>query len=316
MRIAGYDTDALPALDESFFRPSSGVLTLDCDGLLYCAANGKARLETAIRTAKTLIFEMQFLTQCGEIRAHLTRRGNFKAGRHLLLGVKPYQGNRKGKAKPPLLEPLREALAQPGVFNDEEGVTVFLHGDVEADDAMMMDAYSIKDVKGWSPDKDLQIMPCPLYDKETGQWDKITDRYGYIKAASTPSGTFKVKGHGTAFFWAQMLMGDVADNVVGLTRLNGKLCGPKMAHDALSGLRAEDDAANLVIDGYRAINQNPLPEAAAMWLLRAPHDTAPGYIWSLDLTPQNRDFIGDCFNRKWKRDEQDETEDATETAAE
>lgn len=309
MRIAGYDTDALPALDESFFRPSSGVLTLDADGLLYCAANGKAKLSTAIRTAKTLIFEMQFLTQCADVRAHLTRRGNFKAGRHLLLGVKPYQGNRKGKAKPPLLEPLREALAQPGVFNEEEGVTVFLHEDVEADDAMMMDAYSIKDVKGWSPDKDLQIMPCPLYDKETGQWDKITSRYGYIKAASTPSGTFKVKGHGTAFFWAQMLMGDTADNVAGLLSLDGKLCGPKRAFDVLHSITSEDDAANLVLDGYRALNQNPLPEAAAMWLLRTPQDTAAGYLWSLGLTPQNRDFLGDCFNRKWKREVSNDEEE-------
>ena len=25
-------------------------------------------------------------------------------------------------------------------------------------------------------------------------------------------------------------------------------------------------------------------------------------LWSLGLTPQNRDFIGDCFNRKWKRE--------------
>ena len=309
MRIAGYDTDALPALDESFFRPSSGILTLDADGLLYMAANGKAKLSTAIRTAKTLIFEMQFLTQCADVRAHLTRRGNFKAGRHLLLGVKPYQGNRKGKAKPPLLEPLREALAQPGVFNEEEGVTVFLHEDVEADDAMMMDAYSIKDVKGWSPDKDLQIMPCPLYDKETGQWDKITDRYGYIKAASTPSGTFKVKGHGTKFFWAQMLMGDTADNVKGILTLNRKQCGPKGAFDFLNEIDNENDAANLVLDAYHQINQNPLPEAAALWLLRAPHDTAPGYIWSLDLHQRNRDFIADCFNRKWRTEDEPDDEE-------
>ena len=309
MLLHGYDTTALPALDESFHRPSSGVLTLDLDGILYCAANGKARLSTAIRTAKTLIFEMQFLTRCGEIRAHLTRRGCFKAGRHLLNTVKPYQGNRSGKAKPPLLEPLREALAQPGVFNEEEGVSVFLHEDIEADDAMVMDAYSIKGIKGWSPDKDLQLLPCPIYDKDTGQWDTIPDRFGYIKEGATPSGIFKIKGHGTAFFWAQMLMGDSADNVQGILKLHGKNCGIKTTWEALKDIRAEDDAANFVLDGYRKINQNPLPEAAAMWLLRTPEDTAPGYIWSLGLSPENRDFVGDCYNREWKRTPEEARDD-------
>ena len=309
MLINGYDTSALPALDESFHRPSSGILTLDGDGLLYKASSGVARLPTAIRAAKTMIFEMQFLTQCGEVRCHLTARGCLKAGRGRLLGVKPYQGNRKGKEKPPLLEPLREALALPGVFNDEEGVTVFLHRDVEADDAMMMDAYSIKGIKGWSPDKDLQIMPIPLYDYDTGQWDTITGRFGYIKDSATPSGTFKVKGHGTKFFWAQMLMGDTADNVKGILTLNRKQCGPKGAFDFLNEIDNENDAANLVLDAYRTINQNPLPEAAALWLLRAPHDTAPGYIWSLDLHQLNRDFIADCFNRKWRTEDEPDDEE-------
>lgn len=333
MIINGIDTDALPA---QFEKATSGTLSLDADGLLYVATNKVAKMSTAIRNAKTRIMELAFLTKCGLVRAHLTSRGSTKAGRYNLLGVKPYQGNRTGKEKPPLLEPLREWLAAEGAFLPHEGVEVYLHRDMEADDAMMMDAYTIPDVVVYSPDKDLRIVPCSWYDLETGRTDKISNRYGWLGWDETKG---KVTGHGTAFFWAQMLMGDAADNVKGLrcvptqsttyrakrfanpdchacggTGRTGipekceclrewynKDIGPSEAFSLLGVAKTEDGAANIVLDAYRAIDQNPLPEAGMLWLLRAPHDTAEGYIWSLGLSEQNRAFVQDCYNREYRR---------------
>ena len=294
--IDGIDVDTL---EEQFPAAVSGTLIMDADGMLYECTNKVANLSTAIRRAKTKIFEAMFLAKCTTVRAHLTSKNCWKAGRKKLIGIKPYQGNRDGKPKPPLLEPLREALSASDVFLPHEGVEVYLHRDVEADDAMMQDAYTISDAIVWSPDKDLRIVPCPWYDVNTGKIDTIRDRYGWIKWDNWKG---KVVGHGTAFFWAQMLMGDSADNVKGILALNGVLCGPAATAKALVGLQTEDEAANVVLDGYRAIDQNPLPEAGMLWLLRTPLDTAEGYIWSLGLTEQNRAFVAECYNRVYRRD--------------
>lgn len=302
MRIDGYDVQDLP---DEFALSKSGTLSLDADGLLYVCSHKVAKLETAVRRAKTRLFELQFLTKCPLVRAHLTARGCFKAGRHLLEPVRPYQSGRSGRPKPPMLEPLREALASPGVFQDHEGIEVYLHRDIEADDAIMQDAYNIPDCIVYSPDKDLRIVPCGLYDLETGRVDTIRDRYGWL---SWDEAKGKIIGHGTAFFWAQMLMGDSADSVVGLQRYQNAPCGPVKAFGVLAQLKTEDDAANAVLDGYRAIGQNPLPEACCLWLLRAPHDTAEGYIWSLKLSAENRQFIQDCYNRRYRMEVQQEYE--------
>ena len=77
--------------------------------------------------------------------------------------------------------------------------------------------------------------------------------------------------------------------------------GPVKAFEVLGGLRSEDNAANAVLDLYRAIDQNPLPEAGMLWLLRTPEDTAEGYIWSLGLSKDNREFVLDCYNREYRK---------------
>lgn len=276
------------------------VLIMDGDAACYQASATSKKLETAQRRFTTLIYEAMFLTKAETARVHLTPKGCYKNGRHLLLGAKPYQGNRKNKAKPPLLEALRGSAAQQ--FASHESIEVFGHYDVEADDSIMQDAYSVENAIVWSEDKDLQIVPCLKYDIGTGIVHKLSpgDRYGWIAESYTDGGTLKIKGHGTKFFWCQMLMGDTADNVKGILKYDGKLCGPAAAYAALDGIDNESHACNLVLNGYRSINQNPIPEAEALWLTRCVGDNAVGYIWSLDLTEQNRNFVLDCYNRKWK----------------
>lgn len=113
-------------------------------------------------------------------------------------------------------------------------------------------------------------------------------------------------GKGTKFYWAQMLMGDAADNVQGILKLNGKLCGEAGAYLALDCIRDEHECANLVIDGYRAIGQNVIAEAEAMWLIRNREDSAYRYIAHLDLSPQNRQFVEDTNATAWRTEDESE----------
>jgi len=335
-------------LQPMFEKLKDRTLTLDADGLMYEASANSAHLETAIRRGRKAVLEKQYLTGCSFVRAHLTARGSTKAGRKLLNGAGGrYQEQRSAGVKPPLLEPLREAMLRPGVFGEDDGVSMFLHRDIEADDAMMMDSYSIPNVLVYSPDKDLRIAPADWFDPKTGRIDHIKDRYGWVRY---DPGEGKLVGHGTAFFWGQMLMGDSADHVKGLLHKPRRgpygplrnaapdcpVCkgtgylpphtrgGPKceclrpmlnddvgavLAGEILTDLPDENAAANAVIELYRTIGQNPLPEAGMLWLLRSKEDTAEGYIWSLGLSKQNREFILDCFNTEYRTVPDDEDEE-------
>ena len=293
--------------DIDTFKPSksSGRLLLyDGDAAAYVHTNGVAKLETALRRFKIDIYEKMFATNCSTARVHLTPRGCKKNNRHLLNSVKPYQGNRTGKAKPPLLEILRSNAVQ--AFQDDPEIQVLAHHDIEADDGLMIDAFQYDNTCMVSFDKDLRINPFQSYDFDEGKFLSLTDKdtFGWIerKFWNTTSGkaSSKMIGKGTKFFWAQMLMGDAADNVQGILKLNGKLCGEAGTYLALDSIRDEHECANLVIDGYRAIGQNVIAEAEAMWLIRNREDSAYRYINSLDLSPQNRQFVEDTNATAWR----------------
>ena len=295
----GYKLPVDPAaLTPQFEGAKRGrTLILDGDGLCYVVAATVKTLPTAIRHFQQRVLELMFLTRSEDALVHLTADGSYKAGRFLIRAEKPYQGNRKGKEKPALLESVRRAVAeQDNVLPD---YSVLLNWEVEADDAMMQDAYRLRD-NGvvWSEDKDLRMTPFPYYDRNRGE---VMDGagFGFIDIAFTKAGNPKPVGQGLKFFWMQMLMGDTADNIAGLRRLDGKLCGPALAYNSLHSIQTEDEVANFVIDGYRKINQNPLPEGWLLWLTRHPRDSFWQYLSELRLTPANIDFINDCVRRHW-----------------
>lgn len=280
------------------------VLLYDADGGCYAASAGVANLSTAQRRFEKDVLTMMYLAKCSSARAHLTPKGCLKNNRHLLLGVNPYQYNRGSSKKPPLLEALRDSA--PLYFQDHPDIQIYNQYEVEADDSIMMDVYSMSNGVLVSPDKDLLISPKEQYIPATGEFLTLPEgeRFGWVskKVWNTPSGKVnsKVIGKGTSFYLAQMLMGDNADGVKGLQKLNGKLCGAAGALAALEHIRCEHEAVNLVIDGYREINQNIIPEAFSMWLLRHREDSAYKYFIEHDLTSENRAFLDDCyFNRKW-----------------
>ena len=159
--------------------------------------------------------------------AHLTPAGSDKGGRTEQAMLKPYQANRKSKAKPEHLETIRQYIAE------ECNGMVHLHQ--EADDGMATANYDAEDRNLSvivSRDKDLRM--C-----EGLQWDfkeeLVVDVEGYGDIwIDTSTKTKKVIGLGTAFFWAQLLMGDPADNISGLpTDPDGKKVGPMAAYEYL-----------------------------------------------------------------------------------
>lgn len=299
------------------------VLLLDGDGAAYRAAATAKTLPTVVRRFCTHVLTDAFLTGAQEVRIHLTGQGGVKAHRGLYPTKKPYQGNRKSKAKPPLLEPLRELLGTPAAL--DHGVppewAVTLHRYWEADDALTMDSIVYGDrgvVK--SDDKDLRLCRGPYFEVKRGQIDVIQDRFGWISDDYTESLSLKVKGHGTKFFWAQMLMGDSADNVRGLERMDGKLIAEAGTLDFLGKIDSEDEAANRILWAYAKCGQDPLAEAQCLWLRRSLDDCAYKYLCELSLDQGLRTWLDQLHEYhtatiKQKLEERHDAQEADANAA-
>jgi hypothetical protein len=258
------------------------------------ASSSARTLDTAVRRFIKLVLTDQFLTNSESTKVYLTASGCVKAYRDCYPTVKPYQGNRSGKAKPPLLEPLRCAIsrmAETGTGLPEE-LSVELHHYWEADDAMIMDA-EIQGPQGLikSADKDLRLTSGPWYDEKTGKVDIIDGRYGWIDEEYTPAGKLKVVGHGTKFFLAQLLMGDTADNVKGLSKLAGQAIAERGTLNFLGPIEDENEAIDAILTAYTRNQQNPLAEAECLWLRRHQHDSAFAYFMEADLKPVFRNWL-------------------------
>lgn len=304
MIIGGVDTSTVT---EQFSPTLTGnTLIHDGDGDCYVAAATAKRLDTALRNFQQAILKRMFMVKAQDARIHLTARDSDKHGRFRVKAAKPYQGNRTGKSKPPLLEPLREAVADRSTWLAE--YDVMLHRELEADDGMIQDAYILKE-RGIisSADKDLRMTPYPYYEEARGQV-MGSQPVGWVSIKHTPSGTAKLTGQGPMFFWGQMLAGDTADNIKGILKLNGTLCGVDAAYNALKDCTTIDDAANIVINGYRTINQNVIAEGWLLWLTRWQNDNVINYLNELALTDANKDFVLDCALRDWasKKEEANE----------
>lgn len=279
----------LNSLQDQFTAPKGRTLILDADSMAYAATATAKTLPTAGRRFVQNVLELMFLTECQFVRAHLTANTCAKVNRKLYPTVQPYQGNRKFKSKPPLLEPLRQALRSmsPAVSGlIPEGWSITVHDWLEADDAVVQDSF-VLGVDGlvYSEDKDLALAPGPVYLRKKGIVDTLTDRLGWIDTYTTRAGAIKAFGHGTKFFWLQMLMGDQADNVKGLTKFEGKPIGFMRAFQFVQQYSDESALARAVLQAYSDNAQHPLPEAECLWLRRFDGDSAFNYLSSLDLEP-------------------------------
>lgn len=144
---------------------------------------------------------------------HLTASYGDKGGRYDQAIQKEYQGNRDGKEKPKYLNYIKTWM-----YSSRGAI---MHEDQEADDGLCQAVYHAEEGKALlvSKDKDLDMCLGMHMDWETGDITKVTG-FGDIWIDGSTS-VKKIKGKGTKFFWAQMLMGDNADNIQGLPCLLG-----------------------------------------------------------------------------------------------
>ena len=275
------NVDALVAgIDSPLEVPDSGkILLLDADFLIYKAAAKAAKLDTAIRRFYTMVLEHMFLTGCKTARIFITPSTCAKCRRYSYPTVQVYQDQRKKRQELPLKAPLKQHILMNPLEYQEQGITVGASDWFEADDLIIMQSYELgKDCIVCSGDKDMRLTLSPWYDLERAKTVEIDNPYGYLYWNPDASSGARLKGHGRAFFWAQMLMGDSADHVKGILKLDGKNCGEAAAFAALKDFTTEQEAANFVCRAYANINQNVLAEAEMLWLRRSETDSAYDYL--------------------------------------
>jgi hypothetical protein len=186
---------------------------VDADQLCYLAGCHDDEPFSAARHTFHSLLE-SFMLQAGTEFCKLHLTGADKGGRFRIATVKEYQANRKGKVKPRHLQALREYV--------RESEDCVFHEDQEADDGMAQGNYAA--IKAGdarmsvicSADKDLKMCSGYHLNQLSGELVYV-DGYGEIYL--TEGKKKEIKGYGTSFFWAQLLMGDTADNIPGLPAL-------------------------------------------------------------------------------------------------
>lgn len=274
------------------------LLSCDADSIIYNVAATTNNIETAKRRFVDKALTLHFLADANVTRLHLTPKHCRKAGRFNIIAQKVYQANRepgfnpdgtpKPSKKPALVEPLRYAVGHNRLVLPPELEIVF--NDVyEADDSVVTECTTNPDAIYYSEDKDLDCLRNrKLYQKTLQILPALpVSLLGTLELVELSSSK-KVAGRGPLFFWAQMLMGDTADNIKGIIKMHGKLCGPAATFTELapfSGGESSSEAAvaRLVLGHYMAIDQNPWPEAWLLWLYPTPTFTFYHYVVKLGL---------------------------------
>lgn len=274
MIINGINLDNLGTQMEP--AQSGKVLLLDGDFAVYKAAATVKTLPTAIRRFYTEVLTQMFLTGTAKAQVFLTPTGCTKFNRYFYPTVLPYQGQRKSRVELPLKQPLKSHLIQNQMEYASQGIEIICDSQAEADDLFIAASYAHGEGGLLnSCDKDSYLARGPLWLQDVGRPDVIEDAYGWL-AWEHDKG--KPVGHGLAYFYCQLLMGDAADNVKGIKHLEGKTCGPVGAFKYMQQFKSEVEAANAIVGEYAKIQQDFLAEAECLFLRRFDGDSAYNYI--------------------------------------
>lgn len=236
------------------------VCHIDADFLAYqVAAFDDVSIEDMQKNCIASTEKIRLLSGSETTILHLTPKGSDKGGRWDAALLKEYQGNRKDKPKPKYLHLIRDWM--------HSHLGAIYHDHCEADDGMSMAQYKAiaKGERNLSiiatKDKDLTMVSGLMLDWDTGEITDTPDDFGWIKIKLMSDGkTKKVVGRGWKFFWAQMLMGDSADNISGLPKCctlkylpkgTPKPCGPVLTFDILDPITTNKEAFETVRELYK-----------------------------------------------------------------
>jgi hypothetical protein len=218
------------------------VLLLDADISSFYLAWPEDTLAQNTEALKRHIEVKRLMAGCEYVETHTTRGD--KSGRWQASMVKEYQANRKSRDAMSTEErEKKDRVDQIRVFLEtyhNAHTTPKPQWFMEADDSLSIaqGEYRKQDVlsKIMTLDKDLDMVAgthihYDTYEEWTGEG------YGKLWLDETSS-TKKLKGQGTSFFWAQLLMGDKADNVPGLPQITGALLNDIKPTKAIESAKA------------------------------------------------------------------------------
>ena len=216
------------------------MILIDGDIVAYrCAFKCNDESEkTACYTTGSFLSDMisELFTKIdGEPDYHvfLTGKGNF---RNDIAVTAPYKGNRKEKEKPVHLEAIRQYLV--------ENWNATISEDQEADDDIAIAADTDSIIV--SLDKDFKQVPCRHYNFNKQELIEVTEAEGLL------------------FFYQQIIMGDRADNIMGVHGI-----GEKKSFKLLDGL-SEIEMYNKCIELLES-EERVIENARLLWLRREPN---------------------------------------------
>lgn len=251
--------DDTPILNKPEMVPGR-VVHIDADFLAYqVSAFDDVDVEQMQKNCKSSIEKIRSYAGAETVVLHLTPKGSDKGGRWEAAMLKEYQGNRKDKVKPRYLHLMRDWM--------HTALGAIHHDHCEADDGMSIAQYkAIAEGNRHlsiiaTADKDLTMVPGLMLNWDTGEITDTDDDFGHIRLKVMSDGkTKKVVGRGWKFFWAQMLMGDAADNISGIPKCytmehlktgKPKACGAVLTYAILENVTNNKDAFETVKQIYK-----------------------------------------------------------------
>lgn len=291
--IAAAAEDAVPIVFKARDVVPGRYVLVDGDYLVYTTCGND---ETPIGDARLRLMQKldDFKTMAGAeyIVLHLTATGSHKGWRYLVATVKPYQGQREGSRRPKNWEQLRDFVEsyKGAAFKQK------LWGTREADDGIAYHAKVLPFGKAVvvMKDKDSQMFTgCVHMD-----WDTFEITEVPLDAFEVENSVGRMFGH--KWFWLQLLMGDGADHIPGLPKIQshtGKMvdCGESRARTALFMSYDNATAFEVVARHYRAHYKEEwsdrlVEQMALLWMrydkeaeLTAFLDVVPDTEWGSDV---------------------------------
>tara|TARA_Y100000310_G_scaffold319188_1_gene374164 strand:- start:8558 stop:9367 length:810 start_codon:yes stop_codon:yes gene_type:complete len=204
---------------------------------------------------------------------YLSGKGNFRDD---IAVTKVYKGNRKS--------------VKPWHFDN---ISAFLRGQhecktidgLEADDVMAIDHIAAQergeDTIICTRDKDLRQVPGWQYSWELGNQPsfgpEIIEVVGSIRLSDNHK---KIIGTGLAFFYSQVLTGDVVDNIPGLP-----MCGPVKAYELLKDCKTEGNykyvVVNAYLEHYDGNLDTLLEQGRLLWMVRELDKDGKPIMWEI-----------------------------------